>query len=141
MASPLRISEAASLGMHAAVMLAGSPRRRSASGEMAAELGVSEAHLAKVLQRLGKAGLVSSTRGPGGGFALSRPAAAIRLLEVYEAIEGPLLTRKCLLGVPACGASRCLLGSIVAEVDKRVRDYLAKTTLSQLRGLFRREER
>ena len=47
-------------------------------------------YLEQIFQRLRKAGLVASRRGPGGGYVLARPAAAITLREVVEAVEGPL---------------------------------------------------
>lgn len=47
-------------------------------------------YLEQIFQRLRRAGLVSSKRGPGGGYTLARPAAEITLREVVEAVEGPL---------------------------------------------------
>ena len=72
---------------------------------MADGLSASEAHLAKVLQRLAKAGLVTGTRGPGGGFRLTRPAKEISAREVYEAIEGRLQVERCMVGKPLCRRS------------------------------------
>jgi Rrf2 family protein len=136
MADALNISDAAALALHAMAFLAGQPDRRFATGEIASELHVSEAHLSKVLQRLAKAGLVKSARGPHGGFVLARPADEIRLLDAYEAIEGPLAESRCILGLPTCGAKRCIFGDLVTGVNARVRDYLTKTKLSTVGGVF-----
>ncbi|MCF8044104.1 MAG: Rrf2 family transcriptional regulator, partial [Desulfarculaceae bacterium] len=68
----LKISEAASLALHTMGLLASRPGEQVPTRELAARLKVSEAHLAKVMQRLGRAGLVRSQRGPKGGFALER---------------------------------------------------------------------
>jgi len=136
MADVLNISDAAALALHAMAFLAGQPERRFATGEIASELRVSEAHLSKVLQRLAKAGLVASVRGPHGGFVLARPADEIRLLDAYEAIEGPLADSRCILGLSACGAKRCILDGLVTGVNSRVRDYLTKTKLSTVSGVF-----
>ena len=78
MTNLLRISDAASLGLHTMGLLAGRSTRLSTQ-EIARSLGASEHHLAKVMQRLAKMGLVVSTRGPQGGFVLSRPPAEITL--------------------------------------------------------------
>ena len=86
----LRISEAASIALHTMAYLARNKDRMVSTHEIAGAMGLSENHLAKVRQRLVKAGLVEAQRGPSGGFMLSRPAEDITLLEVYEAIEGPL---------------------------------------------------
>ncbi len=83
MATTLRISEAATLALHATALIGSSPTRLSAH-EMAERLNVSEAHLAKVLQRLAHAGLVRSVRGPHGGFMLARAGSEITLLEVVR---------------------------------------------------------
>jgi len=139
MASVLNISDAAALALHAMAFLASKPDRRLAAGEIASELQVSEAHLSKVMQRLAKAGLVKSARGPHGGFVLGRPADEIRLLDAYEAIEGPLGDNHCLLGIPTCGAKRCILGNLAEGVNSRVRGYLTKTKLSKLSDVFANE--
>ena len=132
MARLFAISEAASLGLHAAVVLAGNDGRLVTTRELAERLEASEAHLAKVLQRLARAGLVASTRGPAGGFRLARPAGEVSLLEVYETIEGPLRPTTCLFGSPVCGRAACIFGGFLAEFDERFRAYLRRTTLADL---------
>jgi len=135
--SVLRISEAGSLALHTAAVLAGERKRRLSAHEIAARIHVSEAHLAKVLQRLHKAGIVDSVRGRGGGFTLARPASRIRLRDVYEAIEGKLRRSHCLMGRAKCRATRCILGDVIAEVDERVWGYLSGTKLSDLASMYK----
>ncbi|MCK4410230.1 MAG: Rrf2 family transcriptional regulator, partial [Candidatus Eisenbacteria sp.] len=86
----MKISEAASLAIHAAGILAGIGGGQSSAEAMADALGVSKSHLVKVLQRLTKAGLVRSSRGPGGGYSLTRPPREVSIREVYEMVEGPI---------------------------------------------------
>jgi len=139
MSGILRISEAAVLAIHTAALLAGSEGRVMTNGEMAQFLGVSEAHLSKVLQRLGRRGIVASIRGPRGGFTLGRPADEITLLEVYEAVDGPLREARCLLDAPVCGG-RCLMGEVLAKVNSIVRGHLSGTRVSDVRISPEREE-
>ncbi len=127
----LKISEAASLALHTATMLAANADRVMTTAEMARTLDVSENHLSKVLQRLTKAGLVRSIRGPSGGYALAKPAAQVTLLDVYEAIEGPMRPAGCLLTRQVCGG-HCILGGLLQSVNKQIRDYFAATKLSSL---------
>jgi Rrf2 family protein len=129
MATVLRISEAASLGLHAMSLLAEAGEGWTSAGGLAETLGVSEAHLAKVLQHLGRVGLVKSVRGPRGGFSLARPGSEITLLEIYEALEGPMAETHCLLGRQVCHGS-CLLGGLLKTVDELVRAQLSSTTLA-----------
>ena len=134
----LKISEAASLAMHTMGLLAAEPGRLISTREMASRLRVSEAHLAKVMQRLGRGGLVRSQRGPKGGFRLVRRPEDITLLEVYEATEGPLREQRCLLGNPMCSGN-CIMGGLLERVGDEVRDYFATTRLSDFKGTFLKE--
>jgi Rrf2 family protein len=129
MSSLLKVSEAASLALHSAVVLTSHPEGPVPTGEIASQLDVSEAHLSKVLQRLARCGLVRSVRGPKGGFVLGKSADKVSLLEVYEAIDGPLAVSDCLFDRGPCGRARCILGTLVTRLGEQVRDYLSKTRL------------
>ena len=130
MGSIVTISEAASIGLHAMIVLAARTERPHATRAVAEQMRVSEAHLSKVFQRLARAGLVKSVRGPKGGFVLGRGAEAVSLLEVYEAIEGPTTRPSCLLPRPICGGSGCLVDRLFDQVDRFCRQ-LAETTLAE----------
>ena len=132
MSSMLKISEAASLAMHGMAFLASNSDRAVSTREIASRFHASEAHLSKVLQRLTRAGLVKSIRGPKGGFMAGKPADEITLLDVYESIEGPLVPCECLFSIPVCGDNGCILGGILVTVDRQIREYLAGTKLSDL---------
>ena len=99
-------------------------------------LHVSQAHLSKVLQRLSKAGLVRPLRGPRGGFTLARSASRITLLDVFEAIEGPLQPSGCLLSHPICEDRGCILGGLLESTNRKVREYLTGTRLSELVAVY-----
>jgi Rrf2 family protein len=132
-----KVSEAASLALHTAALLGNSPDTLMTTADIADELQVSENHLSKVLQRLTKAGIVKSTRGPKGGFVIGRPPADVTLLDVYEAIEGPFEVRKCLFARPICDG-QCILGGLLKDVNTEIRQYLSATRLSavpQLNGV------
>lgn len=129
MASILHFSEASSLALHAIIMMAGKEGELVTSRDIAASLQASEAHLQKVLQRLVKVGILASTRGPRGGFRVNRPLDSVKLLDVYEAVEGPLPVTGCLFSHPKCDGSRCIFGTFVTDVTTRIREYLSTTTL------------
>jgi len=136
MSNLLRISEAASLALHSMVLLTANGEQLLSTREIASTLGVSEAHLAKVLQRLAKVALVRSVRGPRGGFVVGRSSEDITLLQVYEAIEGPLVPSTCLFGTPICGGEKCILGGALRSVHEQLREYLAETKLNELVDVF-----
>lgn len=136
MQSVLKISEAASLAMHAAAFLAASDGRTVTTKEIAEALGASEHHLAKVLQRLSKAGLVRSARGPRGGFSLAKAAADVSLLDVYESIEGRFGSGGCLFPEPICSGRKCIMGGLLETVGEDVRRRLAGTTLNDVADVW-----
>lgn len=136
MSGIVHISEAANLGLHAMILLAAEPDRTLRTREAAVALGVSEDHLAKVLGGLVRAKLVGSTRGPHGGFRLQRETQSISLLEIYEAIEGPLAPRHCLLGEKRC-QGECVLGDFVTRTNEQFRQKMTETRLSDVAGVLR----
>lgn len=136
MNTAIRISEAASIALHAMVVLAADPKRYYSAREVSEKLSVSEAHLAKVLQRLGKAGLVKSVRGPKGGFRLGRRGDKVTLLHVFEAIDGPFRPKFCLMESKTCSGTDCILGPLLELCSSNMRDYLKGKSVAELRGLY-----
>lgn len=132
MASVIQISEAASLALHSMVLLAASPDQPLTVKEITARTGVSEAHLSKVMQRLAKAGLVKSTRGPKGGFLIGDPGSSMTLLQIFQAIEGPLEMGKCLLDAPVCPFRECLFGGLLSRMTVEFREYMNAKTLGDM---------
>lgn len=135
MSNILKISEAASLALHVTAILAGSQEKLITTKEFASMLRASEAHLSKVLQRLEKVGIVNSTRGPKGGFKLSKASDDISLLEVYEAIDGKLATNNCLLNQNLCNGN-CIMGDLIGKINAQVKDYLKETKLNSLVNVY-----
>jgi Rrf2 family protein len=132
----LRISEAASLAMHALGYLAKRDDGPVTSREIATRFEISEAHLSKVLQRLVKIELLRSVRGPHGGFFLTRLPESVTLLEVFEAIEGRFEPSQCLLSSAICDGDNCILGSIVLEANTMLRKRLEETTLVEVEAVI-----
>lgn len=128
----INISEAVSLGLHTMVLMATDTERRFSNPQIAETLDASGHHLAKVMQRLVRAGLVDSVSGPKGGFLLATPAEGIALLRIYEAIDGTLADEGCLLGEPICNGTNCVLGEVLHSLHTQLRDYLSNTTLAEL---------
>ena len=137
MSNLLKISEAASMALHAMVLMAADPDTRLSTREIAALLKGSEAHMSKVLQRLSKAGLVRSVRGPRGGFILGANSAEITLLDVYEVIEGPLVLKSCVLGAPICSGKTCIFGDLLKKTNKEIWDYLSGTRIVDLTDVYK----
>jgi Rrf2 family protein len=129
---PFRVSEAANLGLHALAVIAASPEPVARTREIAGRLKASASHLAKVMVALEHAGLVVGTRGPSGGYRLTRPASRISLREIYEAVEGPMQARACLFGEPVCEAGGCGLSDYFGKVNRDIIRTLERTRLTDL---------
>lgn len=125
----LKISEAASLGLHAIIILAQNRDKLISVKDISVKLEVSANHLSKVMQRLNKAGFIRSVKGFNGGFELIREAEDITFLEIYELFDGPLSATNCLLNKRKC-LGDCILGDLITSVNKQVKDKFLKTRLS-----------
>ena len=82
--------------------------------------------------QLTHAGFLKAFRGPNGGYCLARPANKIRLIEIYELIEGRFIEENCLLGRSFCPRDYCILGGLVEKINSEVKDYLVSTKLSDV---------
>jgi Rrf2 family protein len=130
--APFRVSEAANLGLHALAVIAAGPEPTARTREIATRLEASVAHLAKVMVALEHAGLVAGTRGPAGGYRLTRPAARISLKDIYEAIEGPMAAPACLFGEPVCQSDGCMLSDYFGRLNRDVIRTMARARLTDL---------
>jgi len=135
MSHGILISDAASLAMHAMAVIA-SRKDPASARDISGRLDVSENHLAKVLQRLARSGLVTSTRGPRGGFTLAKKSGAITLLDVYEAIEGPLKDKACLMRKKTCNKKHCILGDSMETMWGIFRKHLNSTRISEISDAY-----
>jgi Rrf2 family protein len=129
MSGLLKISEASVLALHAMIFIAVRKDGMATNGEIAEFLHASENHLSKVLQRLTKAGLVKSIRGPRGGFILGKEPEEITLREIYELFEGAMSTHSCLLDTPVCG-NACVFGDLLSTMNTLAIDFMTSTKLS-----------
>jgi Rrf2 family protein len=101
--------------------------------EIAESTDVPQTFLAKILQSFAKIGIVNSFRGTGGGFVLGRPASQITLREVVEAVEGPIMPNRCLMGESGCEFNKtCLVHPVWREVQSRVVEVLNSVTIEEL---------
>ena len=101
--------------------------------DIAAELDVPRNYLSKILHVLGRAGLLTSTRGPGGGFSLAQPAGGLTLFEVVRHFDDIPEASACLLGREVCSdTDPCPAHLHWKGVSAQVRDFFQETTLADL---------
>jgi Rrf2 family protein len=109
------------------------PNQRSATSTVAQEMKIPPSFLAKIISQLSIAGLLHTSRGARGGVTLARDAKEISLLDVVEAIDGPILLNEC-VGDPAdCQFSDdCLVHPIWVEAQEALVKRLRETRFDTL---------
>ncbi len=110
---------------------------RVSASDLAQETGLPLPTVQKLVSTLSKAGLLKAMRGAGGGIQLSRPAAAITLADIVEAVEGPIALTACVEdGRHDCALeAQCGVRPHWAVVNKAMRGALAQVRLSELARL------
>jgi len=87
----------------------------------------------KLMQKMSKAGLVQSDMGPKGGFRLGRSPEDIAILDVIEAVQGPLRLNRCLLNDDVCSRQAvCPVRAKMKELQEQMDQYLGGVTLGEL---------
>lgn len=128
----IHLSDASLIAVHALAALASEPERRVLGKDLAAAMGASENHLAKVMQRLVRAELVLSVKGPHGGFRLARDPGAVTFREAIEAVDGPLTGDFCPFSPDHCDPSACIFGHEVARQAEGLVAYLGRRTIADI---------
>lgn len=131
MGKVVQLSEAASIALHAMILVARSKGDSVNVDKIAESTGTSRHHVAKVMQRLSKNGFVGSSRGPNGGFYLNLKPEKLNLLEIYEAIEGRITTGSCPVDKQVCPFDKCFLNNITNKMALEFKSYLESQTLDQ----------
>jgi Rrf2 family iron-sulfur cluster assembly transcriptional regulator len=115
--------------------LAGRGGDRAVSvSEIAERQQISQAYLEQIFARLRRRGIVTSHRGPGGGYRLARPAAETTVADVVIAVDEPLRAIRCGGGHTGCmkDGARCLTHDLWEETGRHLRDYLASVSLADV---------
>jgi Rrf2 family protein len=131
----MNLSRASSYALHAvAHMAAVGEDRPLASHHIAEARGIPERYILKVLHPLVSAQILRSVKGPNGGYRLARPAAKITMLEVVEAVDGPVRGQADFVGEGKDGLDP-RLGAICDQASDQVRRHLGKVRISDLAGM------
>lgn len=106
--------------------------KRAATGKIALEKGIPPSFLAKIVSQLNVAGLLQTSRGAHGGVSLAKPAESISLLDVVEAIDGPILLNDCVGEMSTCAQDEdCPLKPVWCDAQKMLVEHLSKANFAQ----------
>jgi Rrf2 family protein len=130
------LSQTAEYALRTVLFIAGHADEGPARAEeMAASLRIPRNYLSKTLHRLAQAGLLTSTRGRGGGFLLARRPEEIPLLAVVGLFDQIEPRRQCLLGRPVCSDQHACEAHVQwKDVSDRVARFFSETSVADLIG-------
>jgi Rrf2 family protein len=131
----LKLTKKADYGLMAMKHLAEHGTKSSCSAKDVAEAyRIPQEALAKILQRLVKAGLLHSQHGINGGYTLARDPKTISAFEVIQAIDGPLFITSCVTVRGECGQSdRCTVREPLRKVNESIEKVLRNIKISQMK--------
>jgi Rrf2 family protein len=126
------LSQTTEYALRAMACLAFEPDVLTPTPMLARQTQVPSNYLAKVLQSLSQADLITGRRGVGGGYRLTKPASEITMLDVVNAIDPVSRLNTCPLGLPNHGANLCALHRTVDRAAELMIDTFSGVTLADL---------
>jgi len=130
MSKVFSLSEAASIAIHGVILIAQQKEGLNVI-QIADRTNTSKHHVAKVMQRLVKAGYLISHRGPSGGFILKKEPANISFLDIYEIIEGPIELSSCPMDKQVCPFDKCIMNNVTSKMTIDFKNYLKEQTIDK----------
>jgi Rrf2 family protein len=117
-----------------------SPEKKAGIREISEKLEIPTPFLGKILQSLARSKLLSSTKGPHGGFSLGRPAEEISLMDIVEIVDGTDIFDTCLVRTTQCSDhAPCGIHDSVTPIRKELRQFFINQTIADLSTEFRRD--
>lgn len=131
----MQITREADYAIRCMICLAQEPGRNITVRELARRMKIPRSFLAKLVQKLVRAGLLQSEKGVQGGFRPARKPAEINLLQVVEAVQGPLNINICVMNRKACPQSgSCSVHTVWSDIQEVIKKKLAHNNLKKLTG-------
>ncbi len=118
------------------------PGARVLAREVAQNEDIPGPFLGKVFQTLVKGGLLTSTKGPGGGFSLAKNPESISLLNIRAVVDGVIDLDACAAGLAECDDEQpCPLHDSWKPIRAQIRAYLEKTNLAQMAAASKKKKK
>jgi len=129
----MQITRQADYALRAILFLAQlQPSQRAATSQIAEEQHIPPSFLAKIISQLSIAGLIHTSRGARGGVSLARPPSEISILEVVEAIDGPISLNECVGTADGCPFKEdCPIRSLWCDLQAELVEKLRRTNFAR----------
>jgi len=134
------LSNTSKYAIRAVIYLAlfASSEKRAGIREISNKLDIPTPFLGKILQMLAKHNILSSSKGPHGGFSLKRPAMDISIMEIIEIIDGTDLFDTCVIRTTKCNTDEpCSLHDKIAPLREKMKSLYMNETIADLASEFR----
>jgi Rrf2 family protein len=130
----MQITRQADYALRAMIYLARlEPNQRAATSQIAEVQHIPPSFLAKIISQLSIAGLIHTSRGARGGVSMARPPEDISILEVVEAIDGPIALNECTAASGNCQfGDDCPMRPIWCNTQDELIEKLRHTTFAQI---------
>lgn len=135
----MKLQKSTKLALYSTLEFAANPGRHLSAAEIAAKYGVSTHHLSKVLRELGRAGLVDSVRGVGGGYRFSGNANRVTLMDIIELFEDIGARAAGKIAPAGLNDVEHALAMVLSEIDEITRATFRSITLETLLKLIPRQ--
>ena len=138
----MEISRRTDYGVRVILDLATRPdNEKTSTQDIARRQNIPGPFLAKIISQLAMSGLVITYRGAGGGVRLACPASEISLLDVIEALDGPVKLNRCVIEPSACPRdSHCPVHHVWAKAKTELTTLLSSTTFEELAETEQQEQ-
>lgn len=132
----MQLNQATDYAFRAVLFLVNQPAGEIVTAQtIATQEAIPMRFLLKIMRALAQRGIVQSFRGAEGGYALARPPEKVTLLDVVEALEGPVRINRCLVDRELCnknGAAQCVIHGALQQVQNKLIQELAGFSFDQL---------
>lgn len=128
-------SKACEYGIRAVIYIWSQSKEEKKTGikDICKEIDAPEFFTAKVLQTLSRLQMISSTKGPHGGFFIDKEQENVRLIDIVTALDGDQLFTGCGLGLKVCSESNpCPIHDSFKSIRDQMREMLSDTTIQEL---------
>lgn len=129
----MQITRQADYALRAMLFLARSSEKKATTSKIAAEQKIPSSFLAKIISQLSIAGLITTSRGASGGVLLAKKPEDISLLDVVEAIDGPITLNECVQDPNVCSfGADCPIHDVWFEAKAELARKLRESTFDKL---------
>lgn len=124
------LSKSCKYAIRAVLYLTKQPDKKIGSKEIAEKLDIPAPFLAKTLQELTKKQIISSLKGPNGGFFLSEENQQRKIMDIINCIDGDLVFDRCFLGKAECNSKNpCVIHSVYVSFKEKLLEQFSKKNL------------